>query len=256
MVYRPKKFQKQSENGIDDWLMTYADMITLLLCFFAVFLSVSVPKKEVFKQAREKLLERFSRMEKEFLVIRPSDTKTLRTDGLLDGLPAFAGDFHKGEGQHARDGLEGKTGKNSGQEQKPEGDRIITLEIPSATFFESGSATLSDNGKRTLQNLLSQKIQTKAFEDYQITIEGHTDDVPIKTLQFPSNWELSTARAASVIRYFIAQGLAPEKLRASGYADSHPKFPNHDPDGKPLPENQAQNRRVVIKLEKIEKNVQ
>jgi chemotaxis protein MotB len=88
--------------------------------------------------------------------------------------------------------------------------------------------------------------------DYMITVEGHTDDMPIGTGQFPSNWELSTARASAVVRYLINNGIPAAKLRAVGYAQVMPKVPNRDVTGRPIPENQAQNRRVVIKLEKIE----
>ena len=94
-------------------------------------------------------------------------------------------------------------------------------------------------------------LKAEKFRDYQITIEGHTDDAPISTAQFPSNWELSTARASAVVHYFLEQGIAAQKLRAAGYADTFPVAPNRDSAGKPIPENQARNRRVVIKLEKI-----
>ena len=77
-------------------------------------------------------------------------------------------------------------------------------------------------------------------------------DAPISTAQFPSNWELSTARASAVVHYFLDQGIPAQELRAAGYADTFPKAPNRDAAGHPLPENQAQNRRVVIALEKID----
>jgi chemotaxis protein MotB len=96
------------------------------------------------------------------------------------------------------------------------------------------------------------QLKSANFQDYSITVEGHTDDVPIETNLFPSNWELSTARAASVVRALVANGIPAAKLRAAGYADIMPKAPNRDGAGRPIPENQAQNRRVVIKLEKIE----
>ncbi|HTK83477.1 MAG TPA: OmpA family protein, partial [Patescibacteria group bacterium] len=131
--------------------------------------------------------------------------------------------------------------------------RITTIDMNSATFFPSGSATLSDDGKAVLVKVL-ESLNTSQYQDFIITVEGHTDDVPISTAQFPSNWELSTARAAAVVRFFIEQGIPATKLRASGYADVMPKVPNRDADGNAIPANQAQNRRVVIKLEKIDKD--
>jgi chemotaxis protein MotB len=97
---------------------------------------------------------------------------------------------------------------------------------------------------------------SEEYRDYTISIEGYTDDSPIKTPQFPSNWELSTARAAAVVRSFVGLGVPAERLRAVGFAETSPKLPNRDADGKAIPENQAQNRRVVIRLEKITKQKQ
>ena len=91
------------------------------------------------------------------------------------------------------------------------------------------------------------------YKSYQVTVEGHTDDSPISTLQFPSNWELSTARAAAVVHCLLQQGILAQRLRAAGYADTFPVALNRDAHGQAIPENQARNRRVVIKLEKIEK---
>jgi chemotaxis protein MotB len=142
--------------------------------------------------------------------------------------------------------------KSPAPEFRPAGDRITTLEMNSATFFDSGSATLSKAGETVLQEV-TVELKLDMFRDYQITVEGHTDDTPIHTSQFPSNWELSTARAAAVVHFFLEQGIPARKLRAAGYADTFPKAPNRDANGNAIPENQSQNRRVVIRLEKIDK---
>jgi chemotaxis protein MotB len=134
----------------------------------------------------------------------------------------------------------------------PMGDRITSFQFSSTAFFASGTATLSDSGQSILQNLLG-RLQSPAFATYRITVEGHTDDEPINSPQFPSNWELSAARAAAVVRYFIEHGIPADRLRAAGYADTHPLAPNRDAAGNPIPENQAKNRRVVIELEKIDR---
>jgi chemotaxis protein MotB len=86
------------------------------------------------------------------------------------------------------------------------------------------------------------------YDLYYVDVEGHTDDVPIHTPQFPSNWELSTLRATGVVRYLIKIGLEPDRLKAAGYADVNPKVPNLDLFGAPIPENRAKNRRIVIRL--------
>jgi chemotaxis protein MotB len=91
-------------------------------------------------------------------------------------------------------------------------------------------------------------MQEPTYEGYLIDVEGHTDDVPIRTARFPSNWELSASRASSVVRYFIEQGIKPSRLKAAGYADTKPKLPNKDIFDEGIPENREKNRRVSLRL--------
>ena len=247
MSFKHKKIRRQEDHGVDDWLMTYADMITLILCFFAIFLSMSVPKKDAFQQARSKVIEKFASDD-------PAG-QTSTTQGNATSAPEIPRDLPASV--DPRTGFPiviGNTEEDEGKKPviKPVGDRLSSIDINSASFFKAGSATLSDEGKKVLDGVL-ETVQSDKFKDYQITIEGHTDDIPINTLQFPSNWELSTGRASAVARYFLEHSVNAQRLRASGYADTFPKVPNRDATGNPLPENQAQNRRVVIKLEKVEK---
>ena len=132
------------------------------------------------------------------------------------------------------------------------GDRITTIEMNSAPFFDVGAAALSEEGVRILGELLP-SLMSEEYQDYTISVEGYTDDAPIRTAQFPSNWELSSARAASVVRSLIDLGVPAERLRAVGFGETSPKMPNRNAQGDPIPENMAKNRRVVIRLEKIEK---
>jgi len=271
----------------DDWLMTYADMITLLLCFFAIFLTVTVPKKVT--PQRTELARTF--------VVQAEPTHFLEGDLPFHGTPiadrptendvpklavpekpeplAAAGPVSQTkteppppppapapQPQQPLVALD-TTGitppailapleaKGTAQvEQK--GDRLTTVNMSSATFFPSGSATISAAGQAVLADV-AQRLKSDELRDYMITVEGHTDDAPISTAQFPSNWELSTARASAVVHFFLDQGIPATKLRAAGYADTFPKLPNRDAVGHPIPENQAQNRRVVIKLEKLDR---
>lgn len=133
-----------------------------------------------------------------------------------------------------------------------QGDRITTLQISSAAFFGSGYATISGAGISILRDV-AVTLKSDRYAGYNISIEGHTDDAPISTAQFQSNWELSTARAAAVVRFFLEQGIPARKLTAAGYADTFPIAPNRNADGTINPDNQARNRRVVIKLERIDK---
>ena len=237
MSYHPKRRRRIEDQHVDDWLMTYADMITLLLCFFAIFLSVSIPKKEQFEQARQKVMEKFAAPEDVLagkFPPKPATPKAAETRDPFDKLPSFIDKY-----QGMKD-----------VEVRP-GDRIVTIAIGSAPLFAIGSADLSGEGRKILADVAG-IAKDRHYADYSVTVEGHTDDSPIRTAQFPSNWELSTARAAAVVRFFLEQGVRADRLRASGYADVFPKAPNRDAAGKPIPENQALNRRVVIKMEKRE----
>ncbi len=118
----------------------------------------------------------------------------------------------------------------------------VALNLRDAVFFELGKAELTPQAIPLLERLAP---ALKALP-YPLVVEGHTDDLPIQSLQFPSNWELSAARAAAVARFLIGRGVAPGRVRVSGLADTRPLVPNHGPGGEPLPENQAKNRRVVI----------
>jgi chemotaxis protein MotB len=226
--------RREQTGHIDDWLMTYADMITLLLCFFAIFLSVSIPKndgqqQEITPQA-----------------VQPPATSSPNTAANV----ADAATTDKSYAALLEIINRLKSQGPSSIEQQ--GDRITTLQMSSAAFFGSGSAALSDSGRAILTDVAA-NIQSDKYMGYQVTVEGHTDDGPIRTRQFPSNWELSTARAAAVVHFLLRQGIPAQKLRAAGYADTFPVAPNRDANGKAIAENQARNRRVVIKLEKIEK---
>jgi chemotaxis protein MotB len=258
----------------DDWLITYADMITLLLCFFVILLIATVSKKDSAKTEPGSHIVREVVEEKQV----PETVPELQTlpealppqQKTRDRLPEENRPFHAvDQSNDAAANLTDKTSarldalpeqwqtmvdhlKNQNGVVIAQGDRITTLEISSGAFFGSGSATLSVEGKTILSDVAI-KLKSDEFKDYQITVEGHTDDSPIGTVQFPSNWELSTARAAAVVHFFLEQGISAQKLRAAGYADTFPKAPNRDANGNPIPENQAQNRRVVIKLEKIDK---
>lgn len=240
---RKSRYRRRSDHepGVDDWLMTYADMITLLLCFFAIFLSVSQPESDKLEQAKEEVKKVFA--EPEDFMKRSIPTKEMKN------MPSGSGILPT---DHANPFGIVSTNRNI---QVTPGSRLTTIEMNSSAFFDSGSATLNPEGIKILDNI-SAIIKDDKFKDYRVVVEGHTDDAPIKTAQFPSNWELSTSRAASVVRLMIEQGFPPRRLQAAGYADAYPKLPNRDEAGKPIPENQAQNRRVIIRLEKIEKSDQ
>ncbi len=264
MVRRQK--QRKKVSHADDWLMTYADMITLLLCFFVLLASSAISQKKSTPKVHAVQEAPLPAQEPKPIQARPSAP---RPDEMIK--PESPDPVKEGKTQKPASS-EAAVDQTSGQVPPPaslpeivdnlksrgaanfeqQGDRITSIEISSAAFFDSGSAVLSPAGKEILREVAG-NLKAEQFMDYQVTVEGHTDDAPINTPLFPSNWELSTARSAAVVRFFLDEGVPAQRLRAAGYADTFPKAPNRDANGRAIPENQAQNRRVVIKLEKIEK---
>ena len=236
-----RRNRRRHEAQVDDWLMTYADMITLLLCFFAILLAISVPRHDKMVEAKVQIQKTFAATDKKGrFAVKPNGEVGGVKGKILDNLPSIVDKYEMPPQPPV-----------PAQPQKPAGDRITTVDLNSAAFFPSGSATLTGEGQQVLAQALA-SLNTAQYKDYTITVEGYTDDDPIATAQFPSNWELSSARASAVVRFFIAQGVPADKLRAEGYAETNPKVPNRDAAGKAVPANQAQNRRVVIKLQKID----
>jgi len=119
-----------------------------------------------------------------------------------------------------------------------QGREGVTLRIDTSLLFPSGQAVLTPRGRGVVESLLD----VLASFDGQISVEGHTDSVPISTVRFPSNWELSSARAIAVVRHLERQGFNISRMRAVGYADTQPMEPNTTADGR------AANRRVELLL--------
>jgi chemotaxis protein MotB len=124
----------------------------------------------------------------------------------------------------------------------------LTVNMVDKILFDSGSAVIKKNGEKVLDRVAG---ILKGVADRQIKVEGHTDNVPISSRlaeKFPSNWELSTARATTVVRYLQGRGVNPGVLSAEGYAEFHPVAPNETDAGK------AANRRIEIVLIPLDKN--
>jgi chemotaxis protein MotB len=129
-----------------------------------------------------------------------------------------------------------------GQLQVRQFKDMLTVDVAEQLFFDSGKATLKETGKQLLAKVGD---SLKGYEDKAIRIVGHTDNVPItKSLQkvFPSNWELSVARASTVVRFLQDNGIAPERLVATGRAEYAPVAPNDSAEGR------QKNRRIEITL--------
>ena len=115
----------------------------------------------------------------------------------------------------------------------------MVVELATDVLFSSGSASLSKDGKAAIAEVAT---VLKDIPDRRFQVEGHTDDVPIRTAQYPSNWELASSRAVNVVKAMVDAGMPVERISAASYGESKPAKPNDTPEGK------AANRRIEIVL--------
>jgi chemotaxis protein MotB len=209
-----------AEEGEGNWLVSYADMMTLLVGFFVILLSFSSVDEEKFEMIKQSATREFGGTYQ-----TPYGNISDRIRNELDKL-----------------GL----GKQFVITQTAAGVEISFL---GTVFFETGSADLKPEGGVLLSKLIP--IIKSDSGKFNITVEGYTDDVPISQgLQYRTNWELSSVRSCRVLQFFEDAGFQSEYLTAVGYGETRPIVPNRDGAGNAIPQNQAQNRRVVIKLVK------
>ena len=243
-----KKHDEEHENH-ERWLVSYADFITLLFAFFVVMYSISQVNEGKYRVLSDALLQAFKPEGHAPTSIQPPSNQhganTGVPSGLIPRLPMKRGDdpVKRARQQRmqeiARDVLKAlEPLVKEGQVRVTESARGIAVEINASVLFKSAQATLEPESIRALTAV----AQVLARTDNAIEIEGHTDREPISTAKFPSNWELSGARASSVVRLFIDSGVAPQRLVASGYADTRPVDDNDTLAGR------ARNRRVTVMI--------
>jgi chemotaxis protein MotB len=238
-----EQFEQEENNP---WIVTFADMMTLIMVFFILLYTLADYENKAYraKIAKINVLDGNGQMVSvlDYANQRGRSPEPLRVVEDMLGLKPTSDViqtirpkiYNELENMiHATDLSKSVTLKSVGNQ--------INLQIDGRYLFDSGKAELKD-GATVIFNNLAQLFRENP--DYRIAIRGHTDDVAINTERFPSNWELSAIRATTVLRYFIQQGIDPERMSATGYADFLPLVPND------TPENRAKNRRVEFVLEK------
>jgi chemotaxis protein MotB len=229
-MHRPPYHEEKSISG-QGWLTTFNDMATLLMVFFVLLFTMGSLDVKRFKNFQDALQSAMGVLHEGRHA--PEGTLSRRSSALA---PETAGHAEGSAGKEA-EGLESLV-ETQGLEAEYT-DRGIRLTLDDKLLFGSGSAVLTDEGK---QLLIRVAAVIRDF-DRTVRIEGHTDNVPISTVNYPSNWELSIARAITVVKYLIQSGgMPPERFAAAGYGDSRPRVANNSPA------NRASNRRVEIIL--------
>lgn len=248
-----RKQKKPKSSGAPAWMSTYSDLMSLLLTFFVLLFSMSAVSEEQFKAVAESLRVALAGSSNDSILEENGSTITdLNTADMEDIDQAnpedlTVEDIESAESsnvipQEVQELYE--TANKYMAENGIESDLTISrdtegvyIDIQESILFTSGNADITASGEETLSKL------SGLFDlfDNKIVVEGYTDNVPINNSKFPSNWELSTGRAVSVLRYLSEErGISPSRLAAKGYGEHSPLVPN-DSDA-----NRALNRRVNV----------
>jgi len=242
-----RRKKNNSEGGAPEWMQTYSDMVTLLLCFFILLFSLSVVDIERFRTILASVqvalsgdpgvLEGYQEPEPE---VDPPAGEDIEMDYRDFDMMEMMEMMELLEEAHEVKGEVADFLEDMGLEDEVElglEDRGVVMDLPDTIFFEIGRAELRPEAQEVSVEL----AELLRDMEYDVIIEGHTCDLPIQTERFPDNWELSVARSAEVVRFLVyEEELSPDRFRATGYGEYQPRVPNE------TEEKRAQNRRVTI----------
>ena len=260
---RRRRHTDAGHESEERWLLTYADMITLLLALFVVLFAISSVNVSKLKTLQQSLKDAFSgrvldggeaiMQTGDSVVVRQLNsaprvvprTPSIGTPDSASAAAALAARREQDELQQLKRMLDAYAAAHGFKAQV---ETVVTRRglvvrlLTDNVLFDSGLASLKAQGLPLLGEVGTLLGVDKV---HPILVEGHTDDVPISTALFASNWELSTARASAVVRWLIARNLPARRFGAAGYADLHPLTSNATAAGR------ARNRRVEVVLQRI-----
>ncbi|MDO3385036.1 flagellar motor protein MotD [Gilvimarinus sp. SDUM040013] len=231
----PRRRSSELRVNHERWLVSYADFITLLFAFFVVMYSISQVNESKYRVLSSTLEQAF----------KPST----RSDQVMPvGRPVLSQNQSPIQLTMARGGNLGVLEQNFRDEfdqlidqelmRISSNEMWLQIELRDSILFDSASADASAQAKQ----IFSQVSSILAETDNPIQIEGFTDNMPISTERYPSNWELSAARASAIVKWMVANGVDASRLAAVGYGEHQPAASNDTPDGR------AQNRRVAVMI--------
>ncbi|MES2934956.1 MAG: flagellar motor protein MotD [Pseudomonadota bacterium] len=238
-----KKYEEDPENS-ERWLISYADFITLLFAFFVVMYAISSVNEGKYRVLSNALGNAFRN--DGGVSHSTIEAPPLQSPGMLQ-LPSpkqrsVDARLRREREQMTRMARDLKSVLaplvREGKVRVTQSSRGISVEINASVLFAPGEAKLADQSDQALR-----AVAVVLKDDlHAIQVEGHTDNVPIKNVFFPSNWDLSAVRASSVIRLFADSGIQEGRLTAIGHGSNQPVAPNETPEGR------ARNRRVAVTI--------
>ncbi|MFF5865884.1 flagellar motor protein MotD [Pseudomonas sp. NPDC012596] len=240
---RRRRHTEEHENH-ERWLVSYADFITLLFAFFVVMYSISSINEGKYKVISQALLGVFNDPERSMkpipigdeqpLSVRPAEPLIKDSEQIDAGLAQNSVDPLKTISDDVRDAF-GDLIKSD--QMTVRGNELwVEIELNSSLLFGSGDAMPSDKAFDIIEKVAN---ILKPFAN-PVHVEGFTDNLPIRTAQYPTNWELSSARAASIVRLLAMEGVNPGRMASVGYGEYQPVASNDTAEGR------ARNRRVVL----------
>ncbi len=240
----PAEEPKKEKAGSPPWMATFADLVTLLMCFFVLLFAMSTTQQETYKELVKSLRSALG-------------AQAVPESGTREGLTMHAVPSEEPSDNQAIDELGGMIEKEmeeivsevrelvlfnklGGEVSVTKTDDGVVITLSDLLLFSQGGTALSEKGHDILRKVAV--VLSKLA--YHVKIKGHTDSSPIASATFPSNWELSSVRASTVVRLLVKNGVPPQYISSEGYAHYHPVATNDTAKGRAL------NRRVEIVYER------
>lgn len=236
--------ETRQDNEEEGWLLTYLDVITLILVMMVVMLALAGPpgaKPQLAAEDSPRSVPTHPVAADQQAREAGEQVATHENPPPLSGTIVPPLPLPIPMTEPPKHPISGGIAQLSPDVEVIAQEDAVRFRLDSELLFPSGEAGLSPTGKALLSELVP---IINEQPEHRLIVEGHTDSVPIRTERFPSNWELSTARAAAVARHLIEQGVAPQRLQATGYADMRPL------GAKLNPVDQIRNRRVELVMER------
>ena len=228
----------ECKAGAPEWMATYGDLVTLLMCFFVLLFAFS----SIDAQKFEAVMQSFQGSAGVLSGGKALSEAPLVFDGMPESQTSSQQVIEQNKLENLKEQVEQYLEENQmGAMVDIElEDRGLVIRFKDNVLFDPGSATIKA-GSFPILDFLSELLSTDELINEEIRVEGHTDNVPNISTLYPSNWELSTARATNVVRYFVEQSsFLPGRLSAAGYSEYHPISTNDTAEGR------SANRRVDI----------
>lgn len=248
-----KQVIEEIKMGAPEYMNTYGDLMTLLLCFFVLLFAMSNVDAKKFEAIVMSFSGSLGILDGGETIVKDS---VIDQGSISDSASSYQMDMQTVTGtetenfEQMQKQIEEYLQQNNLQDAVDviNEDQGLLLRFQDSVLFDQGSATVKQQSY-VLMNYVGKMLLSPNFKDKFVSVEGHTDNVPISNSRFASNWELSVARACNVVRYLIEQGsIEPTRLTAAGYSEYHPVVKNDSV------QNMSKNRRVDILIMKS-KNV-